>query len=197
MNTPWDYTPDENGHIPSYTPVSVNTDYHATWSMELGELVAAGFDPFGDEAWNTLEWYDGETRERFEKKFMLRYKHYEIGETPALRWRDDLTARMAETTRKYLPWYKWLANGGDPLTDGNEWGKDRNVYSDYPATLLNTQMNDYATNGTDRQWEHVHTGDMLDTLQKLRASRDIDQLMLDECATLFSWTDGPQTMIGG
>lgn len=179
-----------------WEPVEVNHDYHAVWTIELAELMDSGFDPFGDEAWDTLEWFDDATRERFEKKFVLRYKHYEIGETPALRWRDDLTARMAEVTRKYYPWYKWLSDDGNPLLVGDEWGKRRDVFSDFPATQLSPSEEDYASNATDNQYEHRSTGDMLETLAKLRSVGDVDSLMLDECVSLFSWTDSSPSLGG-
>lgn len=172
----------------SWNPIDVVPDRHSLWSIKLGDLVDSGFEPFGDDRWQSLEWFDDDTRKRFETKFSARYWNAEIGITPPLVWRQYLVSRMAETARKYRPWYALLAETGQPLSAEDEWYKGRDVYSDFPATQLNPGLEDYASNATDHQTERIRMGDMLDTLDRLWKVGDVDSLMVDACDSLFSWT---------
>lgn len=162
-------------------------DYHATYSIQLCELVNSGFNPFGDERWAGIDWFSDEQRERFEKKFKMRYWFREIGMVPAGIWRLKLTSLVAELMPKYKALYKSLADGADILTVGDEYGKSRDVFSAFPATQLNTETQDYAKNATDNQYEKIQTGNFIDQAIKIqREYNDVDVMLLDDCEEVFS-----------
>lgn len=161
-------------------------DWHDTYSIQLGELMAEGFDPYGSEQWADVDWYSDEQRERFQAKFALHYKYQELGVTPPLVWRDMLTAKMLEVMPKYKPIYAKLAAGADILGESDEWLKSRSVYSDFPATQIAPDNQDYASNASDNEYERVRQGSWMDSLERLRSYNDVDVMLIDECATLFS-----------
>lgn len=164
----------------------VNPDWHDTYSVKLGELVAEGFDPFGDEDWPSIDWYSSEQRARVEHKFLRRYRYYELGIMPPLVWRDMLTSKMLEIAPKYKPAYAKLAAGADVLADSDEYGKRREVFSDFPATQISPTNQDYASTANDQEYETVTDGPWMDKISQLRDYNDIDVLILDELGTLFS-----------
>lgn len=167
---------------PNYEP-----DYHATYSIQLIELINAGFNPFGHAAWNHIDWFSDEQRERWQEKFLLRYNYREIGLTPAGYWRAKLTSLVFEQMPKYKPLYKALADGADIMAIGDEYGKEREVYSAFPATQLNTETQDYAKSANDRQHETVQTGNFIEQASKLASSyNDVDVMLLNDCEEVFS-----------
>lgn len=170
-----------------FTVIAVNSDWHATQTAQLGELMEQGFQPFGDPQWSEAGWYDDATRERVEKKLGLHYKYYEISITPPGKWRDMLTARAIETVPKYHALYKLKATDPEALTyDADTWTKARSVYSDFPATQLNPALEDYASNATDNQGETVTRGNMIDLYERIGTLADVDLMLIREFDTLFS-----------
>lgn len=163
-----------------------NSDWHSIWSITLGELEESGFDPFGDPDWTTMDWYDDETRTRWEHKFTRWYRQYEIGIMPPLAWRDMLTSRMMGILPKYKQAYKALADGVDMRAISDDYYKGRNVFSDFPATQLNPDNQDYASNATDNEWEHVTDGDWIDYMRRLGTYNDVDVAIIEELGDLFS-----------
>lgn len=162
-------------------------DYHSVYSIHLCELVEAGFDPFGDERWDTLAWYSDEQRSRWEDKFKARYWFRDIGITPPGEWRHELTRLMGEVLPKYKQLYEQLDNGAGPLSTLDEYGKERRVFSDFPATQLNPETEDYARSANDYQYEHMTNGDWIDrTRQVFETYNDVDVLLLDEMEGMFS-----------
>lgn len=170
----------------AFTLTTVNNDWHDTQTVQLGELMEHGFDPFGDEDWANAGWYTDEQRTRVEKLISKRYRYYEISITPPGKWRDMLTARALETVPKYTPFYKALDDGATITAESDEWTKNRTIYSDFPATQLNPSMQDYAANGNDYQAETVRQGDFLERLKNLRDYRTLDAQLADEFRTFFS-----------
>lgn len=177
--------------LPTYTPIDINHDWHDTQTVQLGELMEAGFNPFGDPDWAEAGWYDDDTRQRIERKFTRRYKFYEISITPPGKWRDMLTSRALDTVPKYADLYKLKARGVNLLAVSDRWEKNRSVFSDFPATQLNPAEQDYASNASDFQGETIDTGNLLDQIARLRDYRDIDAMLLDEFHTLFSQLAAP------
>lgn len=173
--------------FPPFSPCEPEPWWKGAYSIPLGELVEAGFDPFGDPRWAGLDWYDDETRERIQVKITARFKYREIGLTPPGVWRDELTRVMGEILPKYKALYAALASDPDILATSDEYGKDREVFSAFPATQLNPEREDYARNARDTQFEHVSQGDFTDQYTKY-ASRynDVDVLVLDDLEVCFS-----------
>lgn len=184
----------ENGVSVPFTLQSVNSDWHDTFSVQLGELMEGGFNPFGDPAWPGMEWFNAEQRQRFEQKFEYRYRYWEIGVTPPGVWREMLTSRMMEVLPKYKPLYQALADGTSLLQTSDEYSKHRSVYSDFPQTQLNQDgAQDYANSGTDTQWETVGVGDWLHKIREVQDYRDLDAMLLDETKGLFTWLTSSST----
>lgn len=162
-------------------------DWHAVFSIQLCELIESGFEIFGDEDWPSLDWYSDEVRTRLEKKIVRRYYYREIGITPPGEWRHELTRVMGEVLPKYRPLYAALAAGGSILADSDEWHKERHVYSDFPATQLDTETQDYARSAEDHEYETVTTGDWLEKAREVQRSyKDVDAMILDEIECCFS-----------
>jgi len=175
-------------------------DYHGSYSIQLIELVNDGFDPFGDDAWNSLDWYltvqeeadavkpaDGAQKKRFEEKFLRRFRFRDIGITPPGPWRMELTRVAGEVLPKYKKLYRAVETNVDPMSDGSDYGKERRVYSDFPATALNNETEDYAANSNDYQFEHIQLGDFVDSLEGLyKRYNDVDVWLLKEFESLFS-----------
>ncbi len=172
--------------MPSYSPITVNPDWHDTQTIQLGELMAAGFDPYGDPDWTEAGWPDDATRQRVENKITRHFKYCEISVTPPGKWRDIFTARALDVVPKYAPLYRLFADGVNPLYAGDTWTKNRSLFSDFPATRLNPATEDYASNATDFQEERVDAGNLLDQLAKFRDYRDVDLQLVDEFHTLFT-----------
>lgn len=168
-------------------------DFHAVYSITLGELLEGGFDPFGEPQWAKIDWYDDAQRERFEEKFKLHYYWYELGITPVRKWRMMLTAKVWEQMPKYKPIYKALNDGQNILGVSDEYGKGRNVYSDFPATQLAPSNQDYASNARDNEYEKINTGDFLEKMKQLKDYNDLDLLLIKDCEVLFSCLSTVQT----
>lgn len=162
-------------------------DYRGQMTVTWAELEDCGFIDWDDPAW-TWDYYDEEQRERLQKKIADRYEYREIGILPWAAWRRQFIRKLNEIMPKYKILYKKLA---DPSTNffltANDYGKERHVFSDFPATLLDTDNQDYASNATDRQYEDMHEGDTLEKLNAIRKSwDDVDVMILDELEPLFS-----------
>lgn len=174
-----------------FTLVNVNSDWHDAFSVTLGELMEQGFDPYGDTLWTTAKWYSDDVRSSWESIFALHYKHYEIGVMPPRVWRDHLTARVLETAPKWWPWYRWLDNGGDWTVAEDVWEKNRNLFSDFPQTLLKPEEEDYAANANDYQGERMRRGNMVELLRQWRDMDDITRAWILDMKGLFSWLTTP------
>ncbi len=170
----------------SFEPCERRSDWHAVDSIQLGELIEGGlFDWAHDD---TLKWdmYSEEQYKSVCTKFVNRFFYREIGIIPYKQWLLAYVRKMNEIMPKYKPFYKAIEEGADILATSDDYGKSRNLYSDYPATMLSGNA-DYANNGTDRQYEDVHQGDfMAKAIEAQQRYNDIDVMILEECETLFS-----------
>lgn len=179
--------------IDTFTLTDVNEDWHDNFSIKLGELVDEEFDPFGDPLWKDADWFSDEQRERIQTKLLKHYRHYEIGITPPLVWRDMLTAKIIEIMPKYKLAYQKIADGQDIFAASDEYGKSRAIFSDFPATQLAPDNQDYASNATDNQYEKVLDGDWFDKVRQLNNYNDIDVMIINECEVMFSCLATTQT----
>ena len=158
-------------------------DYHAVYTVQLCELINANLIDFSLSEWD-FDYYDEEQRNRLWKKFENRYYFREIGVLPYKRWKMEIIRKLNEIMPKYKPAYKALDDGQNILQTYGEYGKSRNVYSDFPQTLLGGNQ-DYASNATDRQHEEIYTGNWVDQIAKLKTYDDIDVMILNELETFF------------
>ena len=94
---------------------------------------------------------------------------------------------MAEILPKYKPLYSELAKGITPLAAADVYEKERHVYSDFPATQLNAEVNDYARTADDREHETVTNGDFIAKANEISSGyNDVDKMIIDELEVVFS-----------
>lgn len=179
--------------IPAYEPNEPRDEYHQVMSITLGELLVPGGIDWTSDAWSWRDdAYDDAQYARCCRKIENRYYDREIGVLPAGRWRRHFMRLISEFMPVLLPLYQ-LADGnpGMFLSDTDTWHKMRAVYSDFPATQLQTGQ-DYASNATDTQYETITNGNYIDKIKAIRQGDyvDIDVLLLDHLEECFSplWT---------
>lgn len=166
-------------------------DFHAVFTITLGELINDGLVNFLDGTWDAqlngtpIKWYSDEQRERFWGKFEQHFFWREIGELPYLRWKSNLLSKIALLMPKYWMLYDMLEKGIDPLQEYDKYGKSRNIYSDFPQTMLSGNE-DYASTGNDTQFEEIKQGDFVEKMDALmRNYNDPDMALLQELDVHF------------
>lgn len=176
------YTPNPD-YEPDFGPGS--SDWHAVYTIQLGELIEGGIVDFSSEEWD-FDSFDDEQRNRFWEKFENRYRWYEIGIVPPYRWMQTLLAKLNEIMPKYKPLYRALKDGYNPLQEGSERRRDRAIFSEYPQTVLKPETQDYASTGNEAVSEAIRDGSIIDKALELRNRySDVDALILDELEYLF------------
>lgn len=161
-----------------------NDEFHAVYSIQLCELIESGWCDFDSEEWD-FDYYDKEQRDRLWKKFARRFYWREIGITPPGQWKWELLRKLDEIMPKYKPVYKALAEGQNILQHYGEYGKSRNIYSEFPQTQLGGNE-DYASNGTDKEYESIYLPDWIEQMKKLQDYDDVDVMILKELESMFS-----------
>lgn len=166
-------------------------DFHAVHTIMMGELIEDGLIDFTDGTWYTqtnglpIAWFDDEQRDRFWGKFQQFYFYREIGEIPYRRWKDNLLAKIALLMPKYKMLYQKIADGVDPMQVYDDYGKSRNIYSDFPQTMLSGNS-DYASTGNDNQYERMREGDFVEKFNAIYHDfDDVDYALLRELDVHF------------
>ena len=176
----WDPNP---GYDPDMSPGS--SDWHSVYTVQLGELIDSGLIDFTASDWD-FDAYDAEQRSRLWSKFTERYRWYEIGIVPPLRWQKAVLSKLNEIMPKYKPLYQALQDGYNPLQEGSERRRERDVYSEYPQTALKPETQDYASTGNESISETIRDGSIIEKAYAIRARySDVDALILDELEFLF------------
>ena len=167
------------------------SDFHAVHTIMLGELIHDGLINFDDGTWDTqpnglaIAWYDEEQKRRFWLKFQQFYFYREIGEIPYKRWKDNLLSKIALLMPKYKMLYEKIAEGVDPMQVYDDYGKSRNIYSDFPQTMLSGNS-DYASTGNDNQYERMRNGDFVEKFNAIYHDfDDVDYALLRELDVHF------------
>ena len=166
----------------------IDTDYedefHSPLTISLGELAEGGWFDLSHPDRDYPK-YTHEHHQRLCDK-MLNY-HYDrdIGILPPLAWYRRSAGRRNELLPMFLPLYCKLDTRPDILNATDEYYKSRNVFSDFPQTQLSGNQ-DYATTGTDHQYERVHDGTIIDLAERLRQYDDVDLMVVNELEPLFS-----------
>lgn len=160
-------------------------EFHDADSVQLGELVQAGwFDLSDKETWSWPK-YSDEQDDALRNKIVNRFWNRGLGILPAGMWKRQFLERMNEIMPKYLALYKVLDEDPQLLGANSEYYKSRNIFSDYPQTQLGGNS-DFASTGNDTEYERIRQLDILDFSDRLRAYRDVDVLIMDEIEDLFS-----------
>lgn len=162
-------------------------DFHAVSTITLGELVDMGFVDWSDPVWS-WDWYDEDQRDRMQKMIVERFWGREICIVPPILWRMQFIRKLNELMRKASLLYKLRESLEDrPTLDVDEYHKARDIYSDFPATLLNGSSGDYASTGTDREYETVRDRGALDAYMSMADFVDPDIYVLDGLEVMFSF----------
>lgn len=157
--------------------------YWSSLSITVGELMDADIL---NEAWFlTADHYDVPQAKRLWKKFVGRYQFREIGILPPKRWMLRTIAKLNEIMPKYKLLYKALADGANVMNAGDEYHKSRDVFSTFPQTALGGSNEDYASTGTDREYETIREYSLLDVNERIATYNDVDVMILEELDVLF------------
>lgn len=161
-------------------------EYHGAFTITLMQLLDdSGFAEYFAFKWAEFDAYDEEQRARLLKKFHARFDYREIGMLPVRRWCERLFGKLDEIMPKYKPLYQAISDGVTTLTAGDEWHKRRDAYSSFPQTRFASDNQDYATSGTDLEYETVRDYGLLDVGERIEAYNDVDTMILNELELLF------------
>lgn len=161
--------------------MNANSFYGVT-SINLGELIEKGLNLY------EVEWdcYDEEQKNRITSKIIDRYYYYDIGIIPVSRWLLAYKRTLNEIMPKYKKLYEMQDSGVNIFENEDRYGKSREIFSEFPASMLGKNQ-DYASTGNDKEFEEVVQGDYLNKyLQFINDYTDIDVLILNDLNTLFS-----------
>ena len=172
------------GETPDFVGKS---DWHSVYTIQLGELVESGVFDWGKPY---LEWeeaaYDHDQYIRVCNYFIERYRYREISIIPFKEWAQMLRRKLVfELMPKYKPLYSRVDEGINPLSDGDEYYKNRTIESAYPETLLSDNA-DYITDGKDEEYERIKEGKTADNIRNYAdLYKGTDELLLDELESMF------------
>ena len=130
--------------------------------------------------------YDESYRATLMNKILRHYYYREISIIPPGEWKNEFLRTMFEIMPKYIIMYKYLDESPELFGASSEYYKSRNIYSDFPQTLLNGTNADYASSGNDMEFERLRQMDILDLAERLRSYDDVDLLIIDEIESMFS-----------
>lgn len=157
----------------------------AAVTITLGELVEDGWIDFSKAAWRFPQ-YSDEQHKRLCKKIVNHFYTRELGVLPPLNWKREFLRKLDEIMPKYITLYKYLdENGANGLNATDEQYKSRNIVSDFPQTQLGGNE-DYATMGTDHQYERIRSESIFDYVSKISSYDDVDLLIINELESMFS-----------
>ena len=180
------FNPDcEGDSLDRHDPVSITLgEWYEMGFYKPYELDEAAIVPNDEWAWDfyTLDQY-----KRVCDKFLNHYYYREIGVFPPFRWRLVYRRAFDELMPKYKPLYERVEAGFNPLQESDEYTKSRDIFSDFPATML-TGNSDYASTGSDREQEIVREGNITEAFNRyVREFQDIDIILIEEVGKqLFS-----------
>lgn len=166
----------------TYKPID---EFHSVVTIELGELIKSGVIDFNDSSWY-WDAYNDQQYARVCEKITNRFWHREISILPVGFWKKEFLRKMNEIMPKYKILYKRIDDGINPLQIEDDYGKSRNIISEFPETQLG-ENEDYASHGTDREYEHIKEGDVIKKINEFQKYyKDVDVLILEELEPLFS-----------
>lgn len=177
---PFDHENEWSSHWQDYPH-----EYHDSNSVQLGELVQAGWFDLSDKS--TWHWpkYSDEQDDRLRDKIVNRFWNRGLGILPAGIWKRHFLERMNEIMPKYIVLYRAIEETPQLIGATSEYYKSRNMFSDYPQTQLGGNS-DFASTGNDTEYERIRQLDILELAQRLRDYRDADSLILEDIDDLFS-----------
>lgn len=181
------FEPDCTGDsLDRYDPVTVTLGewyemgFFHPYTMDDGGAVV----PDPDWVW---DYFTPEQYKRVCDKFLNHYYYREAGVFPPFRWKLVYVRTFNEIMPKYKPLYERVEGGFNPLQESDEYTKSRDIFSDFPATML-TGNSDYASTGNDREQEIVREGNIAKAISRYASEyKDIDIMLIEEVGSqLFS-----------
>lgn len=167
-------------------------DYHSVYTIQLCELLDGKLFSWEREplksAFDLLDGLNGNIKPRLQTMFIERNYWREISMIPYLEWVQQVAYKVKfELCPKYLPMYKAIANDDfDPMHSGDEYFKERNIDSSFPETLLSGNGADYASSGSDREYQRIQTGNAIEIASSYyNVYKDIDTAFIDELDSFF------------
>lgn len=163
-------------------------EQHDVITITLGELIESGVFDWND---SMLNWHDAAFDDdqylRICSYFNERFYYRELSMLPFKQWANYLHRKLVfELMPKYKPLYERVYDGINPLSDGDEYYKNRTIDSAYPETLLSGNA-DYITNGRDEEYERVKEGKTADNvINYAMVYKGVDELLLDELEIMFT-----------
>ena len=163
-------------------------DFHAVVTIQLCELIEAGFFDLSRPDWDFGPKFSAEQHAQLCKKITDHYYYREIALTPPGIWKREFLRKMNEIMPKYMAWYEVVAtdemrvghsydyiNGtadtkdtatrtdltgrnSDESHKDDDYYKSRNIFSDFPQTALAGRNQDYASTGNDTEYERITEG---------------------------------------
>lgn len=165
--------------------VCTHPDYHAVVTIQLCELIDAGFFDLTREDWDFGPKYSAEQHTQLCKKIVDHYYYREISLIPPGIWKREFLRKLNEIMPKYMILYK-VADEGVQLGSESEYYKSRNIFSDFPQTSLAGRNQDYASTGNDTEYERIKQLDPIELADRLRNYNDVDLMVVNELESLFS-----------
>ena len=162
-------------------------DYHAVVTIQLCELIDAGFFDLSRKDWDFNPKYSAEQHRELCRKITDHYYWREIALVPPGIWKREFLRKMNEIMPKYIPLYK-LRDEGYDLGNDSEYYKSRNIFSDFPQTKLAGSNQDYASTGNDTEYERIKQMSPIELFKKIKdyEYEDIDLMIIEEIEPLFS-----------
>lgn len=149
-------------------------------TITLGEWYELGFyRPFDDETWR-FDAYSDVQYEHFCRMFVERFYDREVSIPLPSKWKRAYLRKLNEIMPKYKILYERVEQGVNPFQDERERYKSRDIFSEFPETMLSGNS-DYASTGNDRESDVLREGSATDkAAQFAREWRSVDVMILDE-----------------
>lgn len=169
----------------AYESEDMDSDFHSVFSIQLCELIDAGFC---DSEFTGWEWpcYSEVQDLRVRKKISDHYFFREISLVPPGIWKHEFIRKMNEIMPKYIPLYRLMDESPELYGGDSEWYKMRNIYSDFPQTQLSGENSDYASSGNDKEYQRINQADLIDTAKRLNGYDDVDLMIVKDMGSMFS-----------
>lgn len=155
-------------------------------TITLGEWYEMGFYDPNDDSWK-FDAYDDVQYERLCEKFLDRYYYREVSTPLPAQWKRAYLRKLNEIMPKYKLLYERVERGVNPLQESRDRAKSRDIFSDFPETMLSGNS-DYASTGNDREADTMHEGNATELAMKFAEKyNDVDVMILNELErTLFT-----------
>lgn len=159
--------------------------FNSVTSVTLGELYTDGYIVWDDGTWNFPKFSD-EQDARLKEKIVARFYFRDISLMPVRMWKMEFLRTLNEIMPKYVYLYKLIDSSPTLIGASSDYYKSRNVYSDFPQTELAGANADYASSGTDMEYERIHQEPIADIAKRLESYDDVDLMILKDLEPLFS-----------